>query len=109
LKRIFTKTIIFILVFIWLSINYKILSTIYCNYFCDAKVKVEEGEIDIDSMTPEEQEAAFKKLQEQRAKEISGEVSSPKETEIDIDSLTPEEQEAAFKKLQEQRQKEFGN
>ena len=106
MKRLFIKTIIFILVFIWLSINYKILSTIYCNYFCDAKVSVEEGEIDLDSMTPEEQEAAFKKLQEQRQKEVDG---AADKGEVDLDSMTPEEQEAAFKKLQEQRQKEFGN
>ena len=56
------------MVILWLAINYKIISTIYCNYFCEApKNEVEEGEIDYESMSPEELQKAFEKLQQERA------------------------------------------
>ncbi len=56
------------MVILWLAINYKIISTIYCNYFCEApKKEVEEGEIDYESMSPEELKKAFEKLQQERA------------------------------------------
>jgi hypothetical protein len=69
-KRLIIKLVVFFLILIWLSINYKIVSTIYCNYFCEApKVEVEEGEINYESMTPEELQKAFEKLQQERANE----------------------------------------
>ncbi|MDA9221310.1 hypothetical protein N9O82_00115 [Methylophilaceae bacterium] len=56
------------MVILWLAINYKIISTIYCNYFCEApKKEVEEGEIDYESMSSEELQKAFEKLQQERA------------------------------------------
>jgi hypothetical protein len=70
LKRISIKIIILFLLFIWFSINYKIISTIYCNYFCEApKNEVAEGEVDYESMSPEELQKAFEKLQQERANE----------------------------------------
>ena len=70
MKRLIIKLVIFFLILIWLSINYKIVSTIYCNYFCEnPKAEVEEGEIDYESMTPEELQKAFEKLQQERASE----------------------------------------
>ena len=70
MKRLIIKLVIFFLILIWLSINYKIVSTIYCNYFCETpKAEVEEGEIDYESMTPEELQKAFEKLQQERASE----------------------------------------
>ena len=70
MKRLIIKLVIFFLILIWFAINYKIVSTIYCNYLCEApKAEVEEGEIDYESMTPEELQKAFEKLQQERANE----------------------------------------
>lgn len=70
MKRLIIKLVIFFLILIWFAINYKIVSTIYCNYFCEApKAEVEEGEIDYESMSPEELQKAFEKLQQERANE----------------------------------------
>jgi hypothetical protein len=69
-KRLLIRVSILLMVIIWLAINYKIISTIYCNYFCEAPQKeVEEGEIDYESMSPEELQKAFEKLQQERANE----------------------------------------
>ena len=68
MKRLIIKFVIFFLILIWFAINYKIVSTIYCNYFCEApKSVVEEGEVDYESMTPGELQKAFEKLQQERA------------------------------------------
>ena len=67
-KRLLIKLLVLLFIFIWISINYKIIATIYCNYFCEAKkMDVEEGEVDYESMSPEELQKAFEKLQEERA------------------------------------------
>ena len=67
-KRLLIRIGVLLMVILWLAINYKIISTIYCNYFCEApKKEVEEGEIDYESMSPEELKKAFEKLQQERA------------------------------------------
>ena len=67
-KRSLIRIGVLLMVILWLAINYKIISTIYCNYFCEApKKEVEEGEIDYESMSPEELKKAFEKLQQERA------------------------------------------
>ena len=68
MKRSLIRIGVLLMVILWLAINYKIISTIYCNYFCEApKNEVEEGEIDYESMSPEELKKAFEKLQQERA------------------------------------------
>lgn len=69
-KRLLIQICILLMVVIWLAINYKIISTIYCNYFCEAPQKeIKDGEIDYESMSPEELQKAFEKLQQERANE----------------------------------------
>ncbi len=68
MKRSLIRIGVLLMVILWFAINYKIISTIYCNYFCEApKNEVEEGEVDYESMSPEELQKAFEKLQQERA------------------------------------------